>query len=141
MQGGETLIYLNGHLELLYDPTEWIKQAPDPANPDVADTLFHTSDAVFISLVVERSEIPIQAMYEIAITNAQSVDPEIRATLQGSRSVNGIQFEFQEMEAAMGGVPFTFQSTTIVIQMARFRSSAGPLQILLRNIGRPSNGW
>ena len=67
----------------------------------------HSSGEVSLSLIVERSEIPVEAMYGIALANGRVVDPEVRATRRGSRSVNGVQVGFQEMEATVDGIPFT----------------------------------
>jgi hypothetical protein len=120
---GERLTFLSAHLELYYDSSDWTGMAPETTEGALTQEFAHSSGEVFLAVFVERSEIPGDSIYEIALTNARDADPNVRAIRRGTRDVNGVQVRFQEMQATVGGIPATFLGHY-------YSDSSGTIQIL-----------
>lgn len=105
-----------------YDPGEW-SEIP-PLNDDVLLQLEHSSKEVWISLITERGEIPVEAMVRLirqnmVVAGAQDVEG-IRS---GKRLVGGIELGYSETLATVEGVPFIYLAHV-------FSSERGTIQIL-----------
>ena len=102
-----------------YDPREW---SEIPAlNDDVLLQLQHSSEEVWMSLITERGEIPVEAMVQLFRQNLVAGDVEgIRS---GKRLVGGIELGYSEVLATVEGIP--------LIYLAHFFSSErGTIQIV-----------
>lgn len=105
-----------------YDPGEW--SAIPALNDDVLLQLEHSSKEVWISLVTERGEIPVEAMVRLirqnmVVAGAQDVEG-IRS---GKRLVGGIELGYSETLATVEGVPLIYLAHV-------FSSERGTIQIL-----------
>ena len=76
-----------------------------------------------MTTISERSEIPLDELLEIGLTNAREAQPSVIVTRRGTRTVNGLVMLFQEMEGTVSGVPFTYYAHY-------FSDSSGTHQLL-----------
>lgn len=100
-----TLNLLQNRMAVRYDSSEWHMQAS--SEPGVHQLQHSTSD-LYMRVIEERIQIPLEVMPEVALANAREVDPNATAIRQGSRVVNGVRMFFMEYETTVGGVPFVF---------------------------------
>ena len=103
-----------------YDSSEWNMQAS--SEPGVHQ-LQHSTGDLYVRVIEERIQMPLEVMPEVALANAREVNPNVTAIRQGSRVVNGVRMLFMEYEATVGGVPFVF-----VAQF--FSDTSGTVQII-----------
>ncbi len=100
-----TLNLLQNRMAVRYDSSEWNMQAS--SEPGVHQLQHSTSD-LYVRVIEERIQIPLEVMPEVALANAREVDPNATAIRQGSRVVNGVRMLFMEYETTVDGVPFVF---------------------------------
>ena len=100
-----TLHLLQNRMAVRYDSSEWNMQAS--SEPGVHQLQHSTSD-LYVRVIEERIQLPLEVMPEVALANALEVDPNVTAIRQGSRVVNRARMLFMEYEATVGGVPFVF---------------------------------
>ena len=107
--GLTSLALLGDSANLLYSPSEW--QEDDEGSDTPGEYFFnHTSGLMYMKVIAERAEFPIEIMPELALMNAREVDPEAKEIIRGERLVNGRRLTFLEYQAAPDGVPFTLYS-------------------------------
>ena len=105
-----------------FDPREW---SEIPAlNDDVLLQLEHSSKEVWMSLITERGEIPVEAMVQLFRQNLVVAGlQDVEGIRSGKRLVGGIELGYSEVLATAEGVP--------VIYLAHFFSSErGTIQIV-----------
>ncbi len=112
---------LDNATSIRFSPTEWFEQPPD--STDITKQYVHVSGEVFVALIAERSQIPIDRMPELALQNMQREDSSAQITTSGYRTVNDVRVAFAEISASPNSIPATF--------LGHFYSdSAGTVQII-----------
>ena len=105
-----------------YDPGEW---SEIPAlNDEVLLQLQHSSKEVWMSLITEGAEIPVEAMVQLFRQNLVAGEAQdVEGIRSGKRLVGGIELGYSEVLATVEGIP--------VIYLAHFFSSErGTMQIV-----------
>ena len=74
-------------------------------------------------MISETTIIPANKMIDFALTNAKSVDPNVKEVRRGSRLVNGIRMSFAEYAGTVDNTPFVFYGHF-------YSDDAGTIQIL-----------
>ena len=115
-----TLNLLQNRMAVRYDSSEWNMQAS--SEPGVYQ-LQHSTGDLYVRVIEERIQLPLEVMPEVALANAREVDPNVTAIRQGSRVVNGVRMLFMEYEAIVGRVPFVFVAHF-------FSDTSGTVQII-----------
>ena len=115
-----TLNLLQNRMAVRYDSSEWNMQAS--SEPGVYQ-LQHSTGDLYVRVIEERIQLPLEVMPELALANAREVDPNVTAIRQGSRVVNGVRMLFMEYEAIVGRVPFVFVAHF-------FSDTSGTVQII-----------
>jgi hypothetical protein len=106
--GLAVLSLLKGHALLRYDPARWQEDKPTATQPPGTFIFHDASGEVFFKVIAERIQIGLKTFPGIGLTNAQAADPLAKVTQKGPRSVNGLDMVFQEIEATIDDVPWTF---------------------------------
>jgi hypothetical protein len=116
------LSLLSEHAEIRYDSNAW---KPDKSeDPSPGEYYFVAANGdIYIRIISERIEIPLDKMADFALENAKSVDPNTKVTRQAWRNVNGQRCLYLEMEATIKGIPFIFIGHY-------FSDSSGTIQIM-----------
>ena len=115
-----TLNLLQNRMAVRYDSSEWSVQAS--SEPGVYQLQHSTAD-LYVRVIEERIQMPLEVMPEVALANAREVDPNVTAIRQGSRAVNGVRMLFMEYEARVDGVSFVFVAHF-------FSDTSGTVQII-----------
>ncbi len=92
------LLRVNGNVSLKYDPAVW-KQAEGQF------LLVHSSGEGQAVVVAERIAVPLGAVEDIALANAQAVDPNGKVVFRNRRRVNGVDVVILKIEVIEGTVP------------------------------------
>lgn len=105
-----------------YDPGEW---SEIPAlNDDVLLQLQHSSTEVWISLITERGEIPVEAMVNLFRQNLVAGGAQdVEGIRSGKRLVGGIELGYSESLATFEGIPLIYLTHV-------FSSERGTIQIV-----------
>jgi hypothetical protein len=91
-------------MAIKYDPAKW-KQQPSESGR----TLFkHVSGDGYALVISEHVGIPTDSFPEIALVNAQKVDPNAKIVFREKRKVNGADVWFLKLEAVSTGIPITY---------------------------------
>jgi hypothetical protein len=101
-----TLELLQSHIGIRYNPAEWKSSAG--AIEQGTYQFQHTGGELYVRVVSERLQIPIESMPEVAITNARAADPKAKITRQGYRTVNGLRMLYLDFEATPSGIPIAY---------------------------------
>ena len=56
----------------------------------------------------ERLQISVEKIVERELAELKNVDPMVKVTQQGSRSVKGLNMAFREIEATVSDIPVTY---------------------------------
>ncbi len=99
------LVLLQGHAQISFDPSQW---APEKTEESGMFQYRNIKNELWMKVIAERIQIPLEKMTEVAITNAQSVIPDVKVTRRGYRNVNGVRMLFLEFEGTRTGIAFTF---------------------------------
>jgi hypothetical protein len=103
--GYASLSLLQDHATVRYDSTQWKGKKSD--EPGIYDFQYSAGD-LWLRVITERLEIPMESMADIMLANAKSVDPNAKIVRRGSRTVNGLRMLFLEIEGSTSGVPFSY---------------------------------
>ena len=98
-------LQINRNISLKYDPDRWRQTAPEQEGQL---TLAHSSGEAHAIVIVERIGVPIDSVRDIALANAQSVDPQAAIIFQQQRRINGVEFRFLKIEAERNSVPMAY---------------------------------
>ena len=103
---GPTVLPLNdGKASIQYDTQKWRPEADE----DVTRKRFAMRRGDGYAIVIsERIGIDLDALPNVALKNAQSVDPNAHIVSKEKRTVNGVDVWFVKLEATASGVPFTY---------------------------------
>jgi hypothetical protein len=99
------LLKINRNISLKYDPDRWKLTGPDN---DRGFVLTHTSGDVHALVIAERIAVPRSSVDDVALANAQSVDPKARIAFRQQRRINGVDVRFLKIEADVNGVPMVY---------------------------------
>jgi hypothetical protein len=99
------LVSFNSKMSVKYDPKKW---KPLPSNePGTFTFIYSMGDACAI-VIAEPVIIPPDELTKIALSNAQSEDPNAKVVFKERRTVNGQDVWFMKMESEVSKVPLTF---------------------------------
>jgi hypothetical protein len=59
-------------------------------------------------VIAERIAVPHGSVEDIALANAQSVDPKARIVFRQQRRINGVDVRFLKIEADVNAVPMVY---------------------------------
>ena len=62
---------------------------------------FNESEEILITTIEERFQIPIEAMYEIVLKNAENAGAEVTEIRRGERNINGERMGFLEWRGGL----------------------------------------
>lgn len=99
------LLKISPTVSLKYDPRQWKLAAP----PSDGHFAFSDSSGAANALVVlEPTAVPLGAIEDLALANAQSVDPHARVVFRNRRWVKGVTLCFLKIEAIVGSIPMVY---------------------------------
>lgn len=99
------LLPINRNISLKYDADRWKPAAPQN---DAQFALAHKSGGGQALVIAERIAVPRGSVQDVALANAQSVDPAAQIVFQQQRRINGEDFRFLKMEAEVNSVPMAY---------------------------------
>jgi len=99
------LLKINRNISLKYDPDRWRLTAPDN---DAQLALAHSSGNAHALVIAERVALPRGSVEDIALENAQSVDPQAKIVFRQQRRINGADVRFLKIEAEVNGTPTVY---------------------------------
>jgi hypothetical protein len=88
-------------------PQEWNFSKSKPEGPSDFDFNHKTLD-IYGMLIVEKAEIPVESLVEIAYKNALEAAPDTEIIEKEFRNVNGINVIMMKMKGTMNGVNFVY---------------------------------
>jgi hypothetical protein len=136
------LLQIQANVSLQYDPRQW-KPASSPSPGRFA--LTHTSGAAHVLIISERTAVPIDAVQDVVLQNAQSFDPHAAIAFRNRPWVKGVVSLHLKMEATAGDVPmiywtraYTGEAGTVQVaaytEKARLPSFEQPIADLLNGL-------
>ena len=96
---------LDGHVRIRYAPADWEEQDTDAGG---GRQFFNESEEILITTIEERFQIPIEAMYEIVLKNAENAGAEVTEIRRGERNINGERMGFLEWRGVFNGFDVTY---------------------------------
>jgi len=99
------LLAINRNISLKYNPDRWKPSAPDSHGQLV---LVHASGEAHALIIAEPVGVPHASVDDIALANAQSVDPAAAIVYRQQRRVNGAVVRFLKIEAEVNAVPMVY---------------------------------
>jgi len=99
------LLKINRNISLRYDLDRWQQTAPDK---DGQLDLTHSSGDSHALVIAERIAVPRGSVEDVALANAQSVDPEAKIVFRQQRRINGADVRFLKIEADVNAVPMVY---------------------------------
>lgn len=102
-----TLELLQGHIGIRYNSADWKTATTGSADPGTFQ-FQHAKGELYMRIIAERLQIPLETMPEVALGNARQADPNAKITRQGYRTVNGLRMLYLDFEATPSGIPITY---------------------------------
>jgi len=99
------LLKIDSKVSLKYDPDQWRPAAP---HSDGQFAFSHSSGGGHALVISERTAVPLDSVQDVALANAQSVDPHASVVFRHRRWVNGVAFWFLKIEATVGTIPMVY---------------------------------
>ncbi len=99
------LLKINPNISLKYDPQRWKQTAPDK-HGQLA--LTHSSGEGHALVIAERIAVPHGLVEDVALANAQSVDPKAKIVFREQRRISGADVRFLKIEAEVNTVPMAY---------------------------------
>jgi len=95
----------HGRATLYFDPSKWtITHSPEPNKT----SLTHRDGDGYAMIIAERLQLSLDALRQLAITNAKSVAPDTRVVAEQHRRVNGIDVLTLQLAGTAQGVSFIY---------------------------------
>lgn len=116
----DSLSVLQGRGTLWYEPAEWKRERTGEAG--VAQ-FANRNGYVYGRIITESVVIPLADLENVAIANAQSVDPNAKIVSRSVRMVNGVRMSVLRIDA-------TIEKTPIVFIGHYYSDRSGTLQII-----------
>jgi len=91
---------------LWYDPKKWTPEELT-GGPAEFKLNYKGGDAYFM-VIAERISAPVGTLLDIAVKNAQGLDPDASVVLREERKINGVTVTAMQMQAKVKGIPFTY---------------------------------
>ena len=89
------------------NPKKWdFRKGAD--NPDAEYELQLKEGDLYGMIITEKVEIPLEALKNIALTNAKSVAPDVRVIKEEYRNVNGIKVLCMQLNGTTQGIKFSY---------------------------------
>jgi Putative bacterial sensory transduction regulator len=98
------LVKINRNISLRYDPDRW-QTAP---GSEGQFALAHASGSAHALVIAERIAVPRGSVEDVALANAQSVDPKARIAFRSQRRIGGADVRFLKIEAEVNAVPMIY---------------------------------
>jgi hypothetical protein len=100
------MLALNGgKMSLQYDQKKWTQR---PSTETGRYRFAHAAGDGYALVIAERIGVLMDALPDIALTNAKSADPNAKIVVQEKRKVNGADVWFLQIEAIVDKVPFVY---------------------------------
>lgn len=99
------LLKINRNISLKYDPDLWKQAAP---HTDGEFVLLHSFGDGHALVIAERIAVPLDSVEDVALANAQAVDPNAKVIFRDKRKVNGAVLHFLKIEANVDTVPMVY---------------------------------
>lgn len=99
------LLKINRNISVKYDPELWKQAAP---GNDGEFVLLHSSGDGHALVIAERIAVPLDSIQDVALENAQAVDPNAKIIFRDKRRVNGVVLYFLKIEANVDTVPMVY---------------------------------
>lgn len=99
------LLKINSNISLKYAPDRW-KQVASDNEGQLA--LAHSSGDAHALVIAERIAVPRGSVEDVALANAQSVDPNAKIVYRQQRRINGVDVRFLKIEADVNTVPMVY---------------------------------
>jgi hypothetical protein len=101
LAGASTLSLLQGHEVIRFDGTKW--KAESQEAPGEFQYRYSSGD-IYVRVITERIQVPIEKMADIVLANARNADPNAKIVRQGYRNVNGLRMLYVELQATVAGI-------------------------------------
>ena len=93
------------NVSLKYDPDQWRPMA----SPGDGQFAFSRSSSGAQALVIsEPTAVPLDAIQDVALANAQSVDPNATMVFRYRKWVKGVAWWFLKIKATVGNIPMVY---------------------------------
>jgi hypothetical protein len=99
------LLQILRNVSLKYDPDRW-KPTTSPDEGEFA--LSYSSGDGHALVIAERMVVPLDAIPDIALANAQSADPNAKVVFRNKRKVNGVVLYVLKIEVTVDTVPVVY---------------------------------
>jgi hypothetical protein len=99
------LLKINRNVSLKYDPGLWKQAAP---HNDGEFVLLHSSGDGHALVIAEPVAVPLDSLQDVALANAQAVDPDAKFVFRDKRKVNGAVLHFLKIQANVNAVPMVY---------------------------------
>ena len=109
-------------ISIWYDPKEW-SISERAQNENVEARLIHQSGDAYVMAIVERIEVPIQQLKEIALQNAKKAAPDAQIVAEKQVTINGSEGLLVDVNGTIQGIKFRYHGFY-------FSNSAGSAQIV-----------
>lgn len=94
-----------GKISIWFDPSKWSQKKSDNSSKP---TFEHKDGDVNVMIIAERFSMEIDALKEMAITNAREVAPDTKVTYEEKRLVNGKNMLCMKMEGTIQTIHFIY---------------------------------
>jgi len=89
------------------NPKKWdFRKGTD--NPDAEYELQLKEGDLYGMIITEKVEIPLEALKNIALSNAKSVAPDVRVVKEEYRNVNGLKVLCMQLNGTTQGIKFSY---------------------------------
>lgn len=99
------LLKIDSKVSLKYDPDQW---RPTGSHSDGHFAFSHSSGDGHALVISERTATPLDSVEDVALANAQSVDPHARIVFRDRKWVKGVAYWFLKIEATVGTSPMVY---------------------------------
>ena len=113
------LLRITRDITLRYDTDKW---KPTQSHEAGQFALSHSPAQGHALVIEEHIAVPLDAIQDVALANAQFADPEAKFVIRDKRRINGVTLWFLKIEAEVGTVPMVFlgyyyadQSSTVQV--------------------------
>ena len=115
------LLKINDNITLRYNAAKW---KPTPSHEAGQFTLIHSSGAHAL-VIAERIAVPLDALQDVALANAQVADPNAKIVFRNRLRVNGVPVWFVKIEAEFDTVPtvywgYYYANQSITVQVVAY---------------------
>ena len=101
----EKLTFNRGTISVYFNPNIWKKKSQEEPN---RVQLQHKDGDGYALILAERMELPIDALKNLALTNAKNAAPDAHITLDEKRRVNGVDVTVLQIKGTIQGIPFIY---------------------------------